>query len=81
MKTLDRKTGTFSLEEAARIRWAIETTGSARCPGCDVALSNIVGENGRSDVWLLQCPACGRGLVLRSDPARPADREGASALS
>jgi hypothetical protein len=72
-RALYRKTGSFSLEEAARIRRAIETTGSAECPACHMALSRIVGENGRGDVWLLQCRGCGRSLVLRdivsADPA------------
>lgn len=64
-RALFRKTGSFSLEEAARIRRAIETTGSAECPACHMAISRIVGENGRGDVWLLQCRGCGRSLVLR----------------
>ena len=68
-RTLNRKTGTFSLEEAARIRQAIEAGGPAQCPSCRVAMSRMVGDNGKGDVWLLQCRTCGRGLVLRGDPA------------
>ena len=64
-RTLFRKTGSFSLEEAARIRKALEAAGSAQCPACRMPLARVVGENGRGDVWLLQCRGCGRSLVLR----------------
>jgi hypothetical protein len=72
-RTLMRKSGTFSLEEAAQIRRAIEASGSAPCPSCRISMSRMVGDNGAGDVWLLQCRVCGRGLVLRSDQAREHD--------
>jgi hypothetical protein len=75
-RTLMRKSGTFSLEEAARIRRAIETGGSAQCPSCRTPISRMVGDNGRGDVWLLQCRVCGRSLVLRDDPAHSPPRKG-----
>jgi hypothetical protein len=75
MKTLYRKTGSFSLEEAARIRQAIETAGAAQCPACRMPLSRLVGENGRGDVWLLRCKGCGRSLVLREVTALRAQGE------
>lgn len=71
MKTLYRKTGSFSLEEAVRIHQAIETAGTAQCPACRIPLSRLVGENGAGDVWLLRCKCCGRSLVLREVSALP----------
>lgn len=77
-RTLFRKTGSFSLEEAARIRHALEAAGSAQCPACRIALARVVGENGRGDVWLLQCRSCGRSLVLRdiSPGVTPGESQG-----
>lgn len=68
-RTLIGRRGSFSLEDAARIRRAIESSGSAQCPACRIPMARMVGDNGEGDVWLLQCRVCGRGLVLRGNVA------------
>jgi hypothetical protein len=85
-RSLVRKTGGYSLEEAARIRRAVEQSGSPQCPSCRVTMARMVGDNGAGDVWLLQCRVCRRSLVLRGivphgDPPHPAPRSDSPVLA
>lgn len=54
----------FSLDDAARIRQALRTGATVKCPHCRSVLE-LVGESGDVDhTSLVSCHQCGRSLVL-----------------
>ena len=55
----------YSLDDAARIRQAVQGGAPAECPHCQFPLDATIGKDGERDVWLVRCHGCGRGLVIR----------------
>jgi hypothetical protein len=61
----------YSLDDAARIRQAVQAGAAGECPHCQFPLDATVGKDGERDVWLVRCPGCGRSLVIRQGGRAP----------
>ncbi len=60
-----RASGSFSLNEAARIRRMLRVpAGDVTCPRCARPMERVVGGRDR-DVWLLCCQWCALSVVLQ----------------
>ena len=55
----------YSLDDAARIRRALQSRAAGECPQCQFQLHATIGKDGERDIWLVRCPGCGRSLVIR----------------
>jgi hypothetical protein len=55
----------YSLDDAARIRQAVQAGAAGGCPHCAFPLDATVGKDGEREVWLVRCHGCGRSLVIR----------------
>ncbi len=55
----------YSLDDAARIRQAVQAGAAGACPHCEFPLDATVGKDGERDIWLVRCHGCGRNLVIR----------------
>jgi hypothetical protein len=55
----------YSLDDAARIRQAVQAGATAECPQCAFPLDAIVGKDGEREVWLARCRGCRKSLVMR----------------
>jgi hypothetical protein len=61
---LTRRSGTFTLDEAARLLQNSGPEIQVRCPECGTAMWDASGSRPSGQVWLVRCTSCGRGLVF-----------------